>query len=556
MKRIMIGMVAVGWLALATLQAGAATRTWLGGSTTWDDTTTNNWSGGAVPVNGDTANLTSNSAVNLDIGYTATGLSGLGTLTISDAGAGTNTLFLDNSDTLTVSNLNLNAHGRLDFSGGTLTIPASSFFYLNGGTFLQSGGLLDVNTASGTGPCFLSGSNTWTMTGGVATTRSLTVGPGTFNLQAGVVNENWITWVPAGGVFNQTGGSFTQKVNYINVSGGTFNMSGGTNVARQIIMGGTATINQTGGLLTASVNGLEMRTAGNTYNLSGGTATFAIAFVGNVAAGSALFNHTGGTLNVGPSALYIGASGAADPDTYTLNGGTLNITGVAGYQQALQVFPCGVLQGYGVVGSMAGYIDNSGRIIADGYGTQRDLDLSSAHSRSDYPSRNTTDNTTNCGWFAVNKGRLILTRSVLSGTATNNWGEAAADTTIDLVNSAALAFTSATAGSLTGALYAVDRTDVPAGLYKPVGIWSFGGVTSTVATLTFRYDDAATAAQGVAEADLKLWRYNGAKWVDVTDTRDNTAKTITSQSASSSIAPTFFAVAPVTPPIGTVLCIY
>ena len=122
---IMVLAFATALLALAVLPADAATRNWLGGSGTWDDSTTANWSGGAVPTNGDTANITSNTAANLSIGYAATGLSGLGTLTLSNGGTGTNTLYLDNSDSLTATNVNINTRGRIDLSGGTLAVPAA-----------------------------------------------------------------------------------------------------------------------------------------------------------------------------------------------------------------------------------------------------------------------------------------------------------------------------------------------------------------------------------------------------------------------------------------------
>jgi hypothetical protein len=170
---------------------------------------------------------------------------------------------------------------------------------------------------------------------------------------------------------------------------------------------------------------------------------------------------------------------------------------------------------------------------------------------------NTTDNTGSNGWFAINQGRLLLPAiAVAAGSSATNWGESIADTSLDLVNSARLSFTGATAGNLTGTLYAVDCPAVPSGLRKPVGIWSFGGVTCTAAVVTFRYDNAAAAAQGVAEDDLRVWKYNGANWVNVTDTRDTTAKTITSQSITSwPKATTFFAVANKPPAKGTMMVV-
>jgi hypothetical protein len=528
-------LFAAALMALEALPARAATRTWVGGSATWDDANTASWSGGAAPVNGDIANITINAAANLNVGFAATGLSGLGTLTLNNPGAGTNTLFLDGSDSLTVTNLNLNARGRIDMSGGTLAIPASSIFYLNGGTFFQGGGLLDVNTSSGTGPYFLSAGSTWTITGGTAKTRSLTTGPGTVNIEGGVVNDYATTAINnSSGNFNQTGGCFTQNVNYMNISAGALNLGGGTNAAKQILMTGVATISQTGGVLTASVGGLEMRTIGSTFNLSGGTATFPVTYAGYSAAGGAFINLTGGSLSAGT--LFVAWGDATSNCYFRLRGGALTAGNTI-------VYPRGTFEGYGPV-TFTGYMQNNGWVIADGRGTSTNLDLTSASSI-----QNATDNTTNRGWFAVNKGRLMLKPiAITAGASTNNWGEAVADTTIDLVNSARIALTGATAGSLTGALFSVDRADVPAGLFNPIGVWSFGGVTCTTSAITFRYDHMAVVALDIPESDLRVWRYNGSQWVDVTGSWDSTAKTLTSASGGSLATTTFFAVATPQPP--------
>ena len=560
MNRITIGLAAGVLLALTSLPVSAATRNWLGGSATWDDTTTANWSGGAVPVNGDTANITSNTAANLSVGYTATGLSALGTLTVSNPGSGTNTLYLDGSDSLTVTNLNVNARGALNLSGGTLAIPAGGIAYVNGGALAQSGGLLAVNS-SGNGPIFYGG-GTGSMSGGAANTRSITVGGisgrATFTLDAGTINDYWVTYIKEGGTFNQNGGCFTQMVNYMYLNAGSaggesnsvFNMRGGTNCPKYLLMGGAGvmTFNQSGGVVTNVTGGIEMRDTGPmTYNLSGGFAYIpSLVSVGSYANSRAAFNHTGGTLSC--NQLLIGMATGNYDCTYTLNGGTLNIN-VPNNAQA-KVYPHGIFQGYGTVTMINYQFQNDGRVIADGCGNNTNLDLSTAGTI-----LNATDNTTNHGWFAVNKGKLLLPNvAIAAGASTQNWGEAAADTTIDLVNSARLAFSGATAGNLTGNLLASDRTDVPSGLRKPVGIWSFGGVTCTAATVTFRYDDAAAAALRVAESDLRVWRYSGTTWMNVTDTRDDAAKTIASLPVGSLGTPTFFAVAP-SPFPGTVFAV-
>jgi hypothetical protein len=315
---------------------------------------------------------------------------------------------------------------------------------------------------------------------------------------------------------------------------------------RQIIMNGVGiiTINQSGGVIT-NATALDMRETGlMTYNLSGGSAYIAgLVGVGNYANSHATVNHTGGTLWC--NQLTIGKSDGNYDCTYTLNGGTLNIN--LPNNAYAKVYPNGTFRGYGTVTMINYQFQNDGRVIADGYGSETNLDLSTAGAL-----LNATDNTTNHGWFAVNKGKLMLpVFTVAGGTSTRNWGEPDSDTSIDLVNSARIVFTGATAGTLTGALLAGDRTDVPADLIRPVGIWSFGGVTCTSATLALRYDDAAAVAINLGEADMRIWRYDGAGWVDVTASRDDVAKIITSDPVGSLASPTLFAVASA-PASGTV----
>ena len=114
-----------------------------------------------------------------------------------------------------------------------------------------------------------------------------------------------------------------------------------------------------------------------------------------------------------------------------------------------------------------------------------------------------------------------------------NWGEDPADTNIDLVNSVRVAFTGLSgSGKLIGALLAVGRADIAAGLSSreiPVSVHSFAlsGATLASAVLTFRYDDGALLAQGLPQGSLKVWRYNGASWDDVTGSVDAANKHVT-----------------------------
>ena len=81
-----------------------------------------------------------------------------------------------------------------------------------------------------------------------------------------------------------------------------------------------------------------------------------------------------------------------------------------------------------------------------------------------------------------------------------DWGGAA---TADLVNSVKTIIGSLpSGGNLSIDLLAPTRTDLPAGLTNPIGVWDFvqgGGLNIGSADLTFRYDDALAASMSIGE---------------------------------------------------------
>jgi hypothetical protein len=175
----------------------------------------------------------------------------------------------------------------------------------------------------------------------------------------------------------------------------------------------------------------------------------------------------------------------------------------------------------------------NGRVIADGYGSDQTLALGAGND----PLTNTVENTSNKGLYAVNGGKLTLKNvTIATGNSTNNWGESVGDTDIDLVNSARIAFTGATAGNLSGSLLATDRTDVPAGLQRPIGVWRLTSPNFTSAVLTFRYDDGALAARRIVEDAIRLRRYDGSAWVDVAVTQDAANNRLTTSSLISPVS--------------------
>src|SRR5207302_1621630 len=109
---------------------------------------------------------------------------------------------------------------------------------------------------------------------------------------------------------------------------------------------------------------------------------------------------------------------------------------------------------------LTGPLVNNGKVIADGFNTDRTLDLSHfSNVRNDI--ENPTEGGTH-GWIAKRGGALRLPPvTVRKGTGTYTWGENADDDIIDLVN--AVRFTARDAkypGQVSIALLSADRNDI------------------------------------------------------------------------------------------------
>ncbi|MCE5340243.1 MAG: hypothetical protein LLF92_03835 [Planctomycetaceae bacterium] len=241
-----------------------------------------------------------------------------------------------------------------------------------------------------------------------------------------------------------------------------------------------------------------------------------------------IYDVTGGTLQVD---IKVGWAGAKEA---TFNFGneesTGLITSLAGQNANIWLLKdIGIFNGWGQV-TLANRIFNDGIIQANGYGTERDLDMSAMALV-----RNVNDNLvgkTN-GWYAMNKGRLILPPvAVAVGTNSYNWGEDAADTDIDLINSARLTLNAAAAGTLSGSLLDNDRSDIP-GALRATGVWDFAGPALTGSVgIVIRYDEFLAADLGITEANLKLYHYENNQWVNVTGSVDTAKKQISGTAGS------------------------
>jgi len=184
----------------------------------------------------------------------------------------------------------------------------------------------------------------------------------------------------------------------------------------------------------------------------------------------------------------------------------------------------GTFQGWGTV-SLTGGLQNNGRIVADGYGTDRTLDLS--HFTSAWSD---IENGTTNGWFAQYQGRLTLPSiTVTSATDTYNWGEGTDDAEIDMVNSVRATYGDVPEfADLSISLLATDHGAVPAGLPgQAIGVWELDpGTPWNTMDLTFRYDNMKADSLGLDESDLRIFHHNSSDWTDVTSSIDLTNKRI------------------------------
>ncbi len=302
-----------------------------------------------------------------------------------------------------------------------------------------------------------------------------------------------------GGRFVQNNGSVTNTIKVS--SGGSATINGGSTQAVLIDTGaGSGTVEQLGGSVEGNVTvGIRRLRSSNSayYNL------------GNAAGQTGSIDAGAGTVRIGGNYNWAGRSTTMEAE----------------------------LRGHGTVKAVT--LDNNRSVIADGYGADRTLNFSSV---------TTVDNSgmgqgeafasPTDGWYARNGGQLTLPSiDVATGSNSYNWGEAAADTQIDLINSVNLSFSgigAAGGGPLSISLLAADRTDLGKNAFNAdnLALYDFdtsGGFTfdGGSVVLTFRYDDVLATSLGLTESDLNLWHRTDDTWVNVTASVDTTNLLIT-----------------------------
>ncbi len=578
-------LLAAFFLPLSLL---AASLSWnLDGVGTWDDTTSANWTGVAparVPESGD--NVTINRANGATVAFASSNFDtdpeALASLTLGGTGAA-NTLQIGSGDTLRYNNVvTVNNGGSLVIDSGlvqdTYTTWRDSLKINHGGSVAITGGEFrtqqygsvyladtaghsaslevsgtgklgpvaggsaggDFNASAGNSTLLLDddgvisiyrtlnlgttgGTHDWTIDGGTLQR----VGGANYWYVGNNAGNGSVTLTQTGGTFNQSSILFLRETTQYQLSGGDFQL-GTLHLDGQII--------QTGGdtYITNDLHvGSEASEHGQ-YTATAGTLRTRGLHIGRVVDSSGtLFlgagvTYTNGSINGNyPQSLEIGAISGSGTGTLEIQNPTITGTGFA----YAYVHQTGVVKGYGTLGSAGGNLQMNGRVIADGYGVDRTLNMAGAP-----PITNTVDNPVGGtkGWYAVNHGKLTLPNlAVTAGASARNWGEDATDTSLDLVNSLRLEFTGIqSAGTLSISLLASDRADVPEAPFAAyggtlIGIWDIvpgGGFAFGAGSvdLTFRYDDALAPAT----KDLYVFHYTGGQWLPITSGIDLNTKTI------------------------------
>ena len=386
------------------------------------------------------------------------------------------------------------------FNGGPNESAVAYVGYNDSGTISQSGGTLSIDTLGDVMLGSKAGTTgTYKLDGGLLSTYYLDVGSGgtgVFTQSAG--SANVVNMFLRTGSYTLSSGTLTAHLQHIGYNNGVFTQTGGTNV-----FGNTGDVGFGGLELAAGYTDSH-----GTYNLLGGTLTAVKpqSFMQQLCVGY----YGEGIFNIGD------ANGTGTLNEYSGTGYSMNML-VRYYSGA-----SGTVHGWGSIG-LSGSLENNGRVIADGYGVDRTLDMSQFSAV-----KRTIVNNGNYGWFAQNHGALLLPPvKVAAGAASCNWGQASSDVTLDLINSMHVTFSNVTSGgSLSIALLAADRSDVaPIDNGKLLDIWNItptGGLSFDSANLAFRYDDALAASLGIPETDLRVFHFDAGMWKDVTSGLDAT----------------------------------
>jgi MYXO-CTERM domain-containing protein len=366
-----------------------------------------------------------------------------------------------------------------------------------------------------------SGGNTGGGSGTVASTSGSSAGGGSGAGGGGGSNggDAWVSGTWASGTYQQFGGK-TAVVND-NPTKNPSDDPNGLHLGENA--GATGNYLLADGTLSADPQ-LIGKGGDGTLTQTGGKNTTGAVVVAADPGSTGSYNMSSGQLVVEPRdddstkpdvAIKIGGAGKGRFSFGGVNKtGSIYEVGGAGSSVVVRGEPAGegVLTGYGPV-NLTGALVNNGRIEADGFRQERDLDLSQfsfVTSSIENPRWGGAS-----GWFARREGRLKLPAvPVQAGKGTYTWGEDAGDPMIDLVNSVRFTIRGAQqAGDVEIALNSPVRDDLPTlpEGHRFIGIWSFDGSSLggfDAVELSIRYDDGLARTLGLDEGILKLWQYD------------------------------------------------
>jgi RNA polymerase sigma factor (sigma-70 family) len=332
------------------------------------------------------------------------------------------------------------------------------------------------------------------------------------------------------GHFTQDGGSVTSKgaVGPSNVvignnagSSGLYTLNGGSLGYDSVIIGreGKGEFTQNGGTISGAITQIGQHSSGaGTLNLNNGN--FNVVPVSDPAVYDVVL---GSSASPAPAPAPVVVVGGEGKGHVVANSGGVAIGEESGAKGSSLVIRSaasgdGTFRGYGQV-ALSGSIVQNAKVIADGFGTMRVLDLSSA-----LKVTNTIENPANHGtngWYARGGGTLKLPTVNVSSGKFYNWGEETFDSQIDLVNSVRFRTSLVKANSANINIQLLDPNGnaapaLPRG-ERAVGLWSLSStVDATDIDLIVRYDDAAVTSVSASEADVQLWVYEG-KWTEISD---------------------------------------
>ncbi|HEX3358322.1 MAG TPA: sigma-70 family RNA polymerase sigma factor [Tepidisphaeraceae bacterium] len=368
---------------------------------------------------------------------------------------------------------------------------------------------------------------------------------GLIQFSDGTITDNLVAiGVQGDGTFTQTGGDHTiDSANGIPSLTSNDALRNSNGLVLALANGSSGLYSLQHGHVTASKEVVGANSAA-TLKQTGGLNTTNSVRIGAAAGANGIYKQAGGVLNVTRGGVKHTGVIVGDRGSGALALGDENSTGSvqeigSGEPVSMTVrqdpIGQGRLYGWGNV-NLHGTLNQNGVVIADGYGFDRDLNLSSfAKVINTIPNPPGQDN----GFFARHGGRLVLPPVDITGAdPTVTWGENPTDEKLELINSARFSFTGVTnPGDRSINLLAPDRMDIPPtpGGVKFASIWNgdFNDLGATAMDVTLRYDD--TFSPGIAAGNVQLWTSNGIIWQPV---NFGASVDVTQRLITASIAPT------------------